>query len=141
MRFEELADELDEISLHYKLDGRDHIARQYQLASSALRTEKFIPPDPARLDDVGTAIRDDIAEWMAYGEIPRLQELREARPYIGTVTEIAKVGPKTAERMNEEKGVESIDDVKKLAENGELEDVSGIGPKTATTIRRSIGQR
>jgi DNA polymerase (family 10) len=139
-RFDELADALDEISLHYRLEDRQHIAHQYQKASSSIRTADFIPPDPSELPDVGNAVRDDIAEWRAFGEIERLESMREERPYLSELTRISKVGPKTAQTLNNEAGVETVEDVKELAERGELEEVSGIGPKTATTIRRSIAQ-
>jgi DNA polymerase/3'-5' exonuclease PolX len=140
MRFDDLADALDEIALHYRVENRDHIARQYQLASSALRQADFIPPDPSQLDDVGEAIRDDIAEWRAFGEITRLTEMQEDRPYLSELTQIAKIGPKTAQTINQETGASSIEDIRELADEEKLEEISGIGPKTATTIRRSIAQ-
>lgn len=141
MRFETLADALDEIALHYRLEDRDFIARQYTKASEELRKAEFLPPDPARLEGVGDAIRDDIAEWRAFGEIDRLTEFREKRPYLSNLCELPKVGPKTAKRLYQEKDAVTIADVQTLADNAELEDVSGIGPKTAETIRRSLGQR
>lgn len=140
MRFDDLADALDEISLHYRLEGQEHVAHQYQKASSSLRKAEFLPPDPSQLDNVGDAVRDDIAEWRAFGEIGRLSALREERPYLAELTQISKVGPKTAKTLYEETGAETIDDIRALAKNEKLRSVSGIGPKTATTIRRSIAQ-
>jgi len=100
-----------------------------------------MPPDPSQLDQVGVRVRDHIAEWMAFEEIDELQEYRDKRPYMSSLTEIAKVGPKTAKSMHDEFGAETIEDVKSLDDEDKLEEVSGIGPATATTIRRSIAQK
>lgn len=140
MRFERLADELDELALHYRAEGHGKIAHQYTKASEAVREASFLPPDPSNLHGIGQSIRDDIAEYRAYGEISRLEVLREKRPYLSELCQISKVGPKTAQRLYDEKDAETVSDVRDLIEREELEDVTGIGPKTATTIRRSIAQ-
>lgn len=139
-RYADLADALDEIADHLILEESPRIAREYQVAASGLRTAESIPPDPCELEYVTENVRDSIAEWRMYGEIDKLQAFRESRPYLSSLTRIASVGPVTAKRLHEETGAESIEDVRQLRDNGELENISGIGPKTATTIKRSIAQ-
>lgn len=139
-RFEELADALDELALHYRLEGMDHIALQYTKASSELRKADFLPANPAEIPHVGESIRDDIAEYRARGEIPRLEDLREKRPYLSPLCEVKSIGPTRAKTLYEEKGVESIADLAELAKKGELEECSGIGPNTARSIKRSVSQ-
>lgn len=140
MRFEKLADALDELALHYKLEGRDHIALQYTKASSELRKADFLPADPAQIPHVGDAIRDDIAEYRARGEIPRLEDLREKRPYLSPLCEVKSIGPSRAKTLYEEMGVESVADLAQLIKDEKLEDTPGIGPKTARSIKRSVAQ-
>lgn len=139
-RYSDLADALDELSLHLRAEGSGRASRDHQLAASHIRTAEDMPPDPSEMSDVSVRTRDSIAEWRAYGEIDKLEELREKRPYLSSLCQIAKVGPSTAENMYSEFGAETVEDVKQLDEDGKLEDVTGIGPKTATTIRRSIAQ-
>ena len=139
-RFDDLADDLDEITLHLRLEGNDWQANQYRKASSALRTAPFIPPDPSELNDIGETIRDDIAEYRAFGEIERLEDMRDKRPYLAPLTRVAGLGPKTAETLYEEKGIETIDDLIEILDDESIEEVSGIGPKTATKFRRSSKQ-
>lgn len=139
-RYEELAEQLDELALHFKLEGRGRMARDCQLAAAQLKQVDFLPPDPSELDDVSRRVRDFVAEFRAYGEIPKLVEMREEHPYLSELTRISKVGPKTAQTIHQETGASNVEDIRELADNGELEDISGIGPKTATTIRRSIAQ-
>lgn len=139
-RYEELGEQLDELALHFKLDGQGRTARDCQLAAAQVKQVEFIPPDPSELDDVSRRVRDYIAEYRGYGEIPILVEMREKHPYLKDLTRVAKIGPKTAKTINQETGASNVEDIRQLADSGELEDVSGIGPKTATTIRRSIAQ-
>lgn len=139
-RYGELADALEELSLHYRLEDKESVARDYQIASSEIRTAEDLPPDPAELDYVSNEVRDTIAEWRSLGEIDKLTEFREKRPYLKKLTQIAKIGPKRAQTINDETGATNIEDVRELDDNDELENISGIGPKTATSIRRSIAQ-
>lgn len=139
-RYGDLADALEELALHYRLDDNDSLAHDYHRAASELRTAESLPPDPSSLPNVETTVRDHIAEWRAYEKIEDLEEYREERPYLSSLTRIAKVGPKRAKKFYEETGATDISDIRELADTGELESVSGIGPKTATTIRRSIAQ-
>jgi len=139
-RYAELADALDEVALHLRVEGEGSLARDYEIAASGLRTVESIPMNPSELDCISNEVRDAVAEWRGYGEIDKLQEFREKRPYMSSLTRIASVGPKTAQTINKETGASSIEDIRQLDENSELEAISGIGPKTATTIRRSIAQ-
>jgi len=139
-RYEDLANALDEIALHLRVIGEGSTARDYEIAASGLRTAESIPMNPAELDYIDESVRDSVAEWRSYGEIDKLQEFREKRPWLSSLTTIAGIGPKRAQTIHEETGAANIKDIRQLRENGELEDISGIGPKTATTIRRSIAQ-
>lgn len=139
-RYGELADALEQISLHLDAEGNDYMSSQYRKAASELRQVEFIPANPAELESIGSIVRNDIAEWRAFGELDKLQEFEQKQPHISNLCQIAKVGPVRADELHEALGVETIEDVKDL-EDGELESVSGIGTKTSTTIRRSIAQQ
>ncbi len=139
-RYEELADALDEIALHLRVTDEGSRARDYEIAASGLRTAESIPMDPAELDYVAESVRDSVAEWRAYEEIDKLQAFREKRPWLAELTTIASIGPKRAQTIHKETGAENIEDIRQLRDGGELENISGIGEKTATTIRRSIAQ-
>jgi DNA polymerase IV (family X) len=139
-RYAELADALDEMADHFSVSGDNYLARDYQVAASGLRTAEELPMNPAELDYISEDVRDSIADWRAYGEIDKLQAFREKRPYMSSLTRIASVGPVTAKRLHQETGATNISDIRQLDDNDRLEEVSGIGPKTATTIRRSIAQ-
>lgn len=139
-RYAALSDDLEKLSIHYKLDEKKSLARDLQLAASELRTAEHIPPDPSRLTDISKRVRDPIAEWRAFGSIPELERLEEERPYLTRLTRVKSLGPVTAKQLHESKNVETLDDLEALLDSGEIEDVTGIGSKTATTFRRSVAQ-
>jgi DNA polymerase (family 10) len=139
-RYDELSEQLDELSLHFRLEGRGRLARDCQLASAEIKQVDFLPPDPSDLDGVSTRVRDFVAEFRAYGEIPKLTEMREKHPYLSDLTRVKSLGPKTARDIYEETGVETLDGLQELLDSGEIEDIHGIGSKTATTFRRSLSQ-
>jgi len=132
-RYAELAEALDDLALHLKAEGKSGLAREYQLASSAMKTAEHMPPDPSDIDDVSVRTRDSI-------EIDKLTELREKRPYLSKLTKVKSLGPKTAKQINEETGAETLDDLERLLESGEIENIHGVGSKTSTTFRRSLAQ-
>jgi DNA polymerase/3'-5' exonuclease PolX len=137
-RYGELADALDELALHARLDNELSMSNHYRTAASALRLMESMPMDPAEADGISTEVRDEIAEWRSRGEIDKLEQKREERPYMSSLTRIASVGPKTAKLLHEQHDIDTISDVREMSDD--LETVDGIGPKTATTIRRSIAQ-
>lgn len=139
-RYDDLSDALEELSVHAKADEDEYAARSYQIAASGLRTVESIPPNPCDLDCVDETARDAVAEWRGYGEIDKLQELQDKRPYLSELTRVKLLGPETAKRLHEQHDVHGLDDLKEMLESGEIEDVHGIGSSTATTFRRSIAQ-
>jgi DNA polymerase IV (family X) len=137
-RYGELADALDEIATHLRLEEQGPLARKYEIAASGLRTAESIPPDPCELDCISPEVRDSVAEWRSLGKIDKRVSFQEKRPYLSKLTRVASIGPKRAEKIHNETGAETLDDLRDVSD--ELESVHGIGPKTATTIRRSVAQ-
>jgi len=139
-RYADLADALDEMADHLRVTERGSLARDYEIAASGLRTVESIPMNPAELECVSNEVRDAVAEWRAYGKIETLNKFRKERPYLKKLTRVKSIGPNRAEKIHKETGAKTLDDLEELLESGEIEEVHGIGSKTATTFRRSIAQ-
>ncbi len=149
-RFEEFADLLE-------ADGVEYKPRAYRRAADNIRTH----PSPIaaavadgdrdaieEIDGVGDAIASKIVEYVETGTIEELEELRAEFPIdIADITRIEGVGPKTAGKLYRELGIETLDDLEAAAEAGEIQSVTGFGPKTEENIReniefaREVGQR
>lgn len=136
-RFHDLADALDEIALHLRLEGNTYQANQYRKASESLRKAEFLPSDPSDIPNIGPSIRDDIAEYRAFGEIERLEDMREKRPYLSNLVEVDNVGPKRAQALHKGADISTVDDIIEVCDNGDLTTVSGIGEATSEKICRS----
>ncbi|APX96659.1 DNA polymerase/3'-5' exonuclease PolX [Natronorubrum daqingense] len=149
-RFEEFADLLEADDVEYK-------PRAYRRAAENIRAH----PVPIaghiedgneevleEIDGVGDAISSKVLEYVETGDIEELEELRADLPIdIADITRIEGVGPKTAGKLYRELGIETLDDLEEAAEAGEIQEVSGFGPKTEANIRdnidfaREVGQR
>jgi DNA polymerase (family 10) len=69
------------------------------------------------------------------GSIPSADKLKKRIPSgLIEVTRIPGLGPKRARALNEQLGVESLDDLRRAAEDGTLEDVAGFGPKAQENV-------
>ncbi|MFC4543471.1 DNA polymerase/3'-5' exonuclease PolX [Halosolutus amylolyticus] len=149
-RFEEFADLLEADDVEYK-------PRAYRRAADNIRAHPTPIADYVAagdrdtiedIDGVGDAIASKIVEYVETGEIEELEELRADLPIdIADITRIEGVGPKTAGKLYRELGIETLDGLEAAAEAGEIQEVSGFGPKTEQNIRdnlefaRTIGQR
>ena len=50
------------------------------------------------------------------------------------MTRIPGLGPKRARALHEQLGVESLEDLRQVAEDGRLKDVAGFGPKAQENV-------
>ncbi|MDZ7730381.1 MAG: DNA polymerase/3'-5' exonuclease PolX [Natrialbaceae archaeon] len=101
-----------------------------------------------RTDDVGDSIAGKIVEYVESGSIANLEELREELPVeMADLTRVEGVGPKTVGALYRELGIQTLDDLEAAAKAGEIQAVSGFGPKTEQNIlenlefARTAGQR
>ncbi|SDR12941.1 DNA polymerase/3'-5' exonuclease PolX [Natronobacterium texcoconense] len=149
-RFEEFADLLEADDVEYK-------PRAYRRAAENVRSHPTPIADYVAdgdreaiegIEGIGDAIASKIVEYVETGAIEELEELRAELPIdIADVTRIEGVGPKTAGKLYRELGIETLDDLEEAAENGEIQEVKGFGPKTEENIRdnlefaREVGQR
>ncbi|ELZ18550.1 DNA-directed DNA polymerase [Haloterrigena salina JCM 13891] len=149
-RFEEFADLLEADDVEYK-------PRAYRRAAENIAAHPVPIADRVEdgdeeileeIDGVGDAIASKVIEYVETGEIEELEELRAELPIdISDITRIEGVGPKTAGKLYRELGIQTLDDLEEAAENEEIQEVKGFGPKTEQNIRenidfaREVGQR
>ncbi|WP_049921219.1 DNA polymerase/3'-5' exonuclease PolX [Halopiger djelfimassiliensis] len=149
-RFEEFADLLEADDVEYKPRAYRRAAENIRAHPSPIadRVEAGDEGILEEIDGVGDAIASKIVEYVETGEIEELEELRADLPIdIADITRIEGVGPKTAGKLYRELGVQTLDDLEAAAEAGEIQSVTGFGPKTERNIlenlefARQVGQR
>ncbi len=114
-----------------------HLARTIEklpenLADAALATGKITLPG------VGPLIERYILEIIRDGVSSKQLEWEEQAPIsVLELVRIESIGPKTARRLYSEFGISSLATLKVALDEGRLENVSGIGPKTLRCLREA----
>jgi DNA polymerase (family 10) len=140
MKKDEIADELDEYAEFLKLDGQTGRAHAYEKAARSVRTASYLPPNPARLDGIGSSTREIVIDLENDQGIEELDELRERYPWYDAFREVKHIGPARAKTIHETFNVSSLDRLELVAREGDLQLINGIGPKTEEKIKRSIAE-
>jgi DNA polymerase (family 10) len=88
---------------------------------------------------IGKALVEKLDQYLTTGRIRQFEELMTRVPKgLFDLLSIQNFGPKTAALAYKHLGVESIDDLRKVIENGSLAKLPGMGAKKVENIRRGI---
>ncbi len=91
------------------------------------------------LEGIGKGTANKLIELAQNGTMSEYDELRDQIPKgLMDVLEIPGLGPKTVKLMWDEKGVESIEDLLKIIEDGTILELPRMGQKTVDNIKESI---
>jgi Holliday junction resolvasome RuvABC DNA-binding subunit len=94
-----------------------------------------------RLPGVGPALARAIAAWVETGRIPMLERLRGATDSTAVLRSVPAIGPRLAERLQRELGIETLEELELAAHDGRLATLPGIGPKRLAAVRASLQSR
>jgi DNA polymerase (family 10) len=88
---------------------------------------------------VGPAIAAKIGELLDTGKLTFYEKLKAQVPATALeLLRVPNVGPKTAARLHQELGINSLADLKAAAESGKLSKIKGFGTKTVESILQGI---
>jgi len=88
---------------------------------------------------VGEAISDKITELIETGSLTFLEELKaEVPPSLVELLEVPGLGPKRVGQIWQERNITTLEGLRTAAENQELRELEGIGPKTESNILSGI---
>ncbi|WP_420615830.1 DNA polymerase/3'-5' exonuclease PolX [Candidatus Palauibacter sp.] len=95
--------------------------------------------DLTELPSIGKGLADNIRELVESGRLTMLEEMAaEIPPGLVELMRLPGVGPKKARKLWDELGVESIDDLEEVANEGRVAELPGFGLKTQDRILRGI---
>ena len=93
----------------------------------------------AEIPGVGEALEKKITEWIDTGRMSAYEELiKEVPEGLLKVVEIPSVGPKKAKLFFEKLKVKNVDDLRRVAQEGQLRGLPGIQEKTIENILKGI---
>jgi DNA polymerase (family X) len=142
----EIAEAFEELASLYELDGAVvYRVGAYRNAAKAIREAGVSVEEMAKqgraaeLAGVGKTIAEKIDALLATGSIPSADKLKARIPSgLIAVTRIPGLGPKRARLLWEQLDVESIDDLRAVAEQGRLKDVPGFGKKAEENVLAAL---
>jgi DNA polymerase (family X) len=142
MRNGEIAEAFEELASLYELDGAVvYRVVAYRNAAKAIREAGVSVAEMAKqgraeeLAGVGKTIAEKIDALLETGSIPSADKLKQRIPSgLVEVTRIPGLGPKRAKLLHDELGVNSIENLRRAAESGQLKDVKGFGKKAEENV-------
>lgn len=145
MKNRQVARILYEIAELLDLDGVQFKPRAYRRAAQAVESCSAPIEELAAegklydLPGVGEAIAKKIEEIVETGKLAYHEELKAKLPVdLFALTQVDGVGPKTAKLLYEELNVRSLDDLERVARDGKIRGVKGLGEKTEGKILRGL---
>ena len=146
---EQIAERLEEAAELLEVQGANRFRlRAYRAAADTVR---YLEEDPAkilerdglegliRLPKIGERLARAIDEMSYTGRWVQLERMRGESEAEELFQTIPGIGPETARRIHETLHVDTLEGLEIAAHDGRLEDVPGIGPRKAASIRASLG--
>jgi DNA polymerase (family 10) len=142
----ELAESFELLADMLELDGADAFRlAAYRRAAARIR-ESAVPVaqlaldgKAKRLSGIGGTIEAKIVELAETGDLQALAKLRDKLPAgLVEVMHVPGLGPKTARKLWEELGVDSLDGLRAAAEQERLRTLPGLGAKTEEKLLKEL---
>jgi hypothetical protein len=93
------------------------------------------------LPSVGPSIARAIRELITRGRLPMLDRLRGAADPLTVLASVPGIGRRFAERLHDELGINTLEQLEAAAHDGRLATMAGFGPKRLSGVRDSLAQR
>ena len=146
-----IASRLDEVALLLEEQGANpYRVQAYHRAASVLRGLARPVAEILRqggieglkdLPGIGPSLARAIRELVATGRLPMLDRLRGEHDPVGVLMTVPGIGPKMAERLHHDLGIDTLEALEGAAHDGRLRNVAGIGDKRLAGIRDSLASR
>lgn len=147
----ELADRLEEIAeLLDAQEANPYRAQAYRTAAETVRgldrpvRDILADEGPAglmELPGIGRSLARSLERLSQNSRLPLLEQLRAVYGPEEKIASVPGIGPKTAARIHDSLGVETLADLQAAAYDGRLAQVPGIGAKRLRAVRESLAGR
>jgi len=136
---------LYEVADLLELEGVEFKPRAYRRAAQAVESCPIPIEDLVaqgrlhELPGVGESIAQKIEEIVRTGKLALHKELKAKLPVdLYALTQVEGVGPKTAKLLYEALGVRTLEDLERVAKEGRIKEVKGLGAKIEEKILRGL---
>lgn len=94
-----------------------------------------------RVPGVGASIARAIRAIVIYGRLPMTDRLRGELDPVTVLATVPGIGRRFADRLHEQLGLSTLEDLEAAAHDGRLATIAGFGEKRLAGIRDSLAQR
>ena len=94
-----------------------------------------------RLPAIGTSIARAIRDLVETGRLPMLDRLRGESDAITLLTSVSGIGPRLAERLHHDHGIDTLEDLEAAAHDGRLAAIPLFGAKRLRGVREALATR
>ncbi|MDX2008405.1 MAG: helix-hairpin-helix domain-containing protein [Meiothermus sp.] len=146
-----IASRLDEVAILLEQQGASLFrVRAYHNAAQTLRglnrsVDEILKSEGLegleKLPAVGTSLARSIRSLVQSGNLPLLERLRGEGDPEKALQTVPGIGPKLAELLHDELGIESLEHLEQAAYDGRLRNLAGFGEKRLAGIRDLLAQR
>ena len=142
----DIADQFDLLADFLELEGSDQFRPlAYRRAAQRMRetggsiAQLAVDGKAKQLSGIGKTIEEKIVQIVEDGRIEALAKREQRVPAdVVEFMHLPGLGPKTARRIWQELGVETLDDLRKAAESERLRTLTGLGPKTEENVLKAL---
>jgi Holliday junction resolvasome RuvABC DNA-binding subunit len=94
-----------------------------------------------RLPGIGPSLARAIERLVRTGHLPLLEHVRGTTTPERVLTTVPGIGPRTAERIHDELGIDTLAELEAAAYDGRLASLPGMGAKRVRAVRESLAGR
>ena len=125
----------------FKTRAYENAARTIETLSEPL--DKVVAEE--RLGDIkgiGDALQQKITELVTTGRLQYYEDLKASiPPGLVAMLDIPGLGPKKIKTLNDELGLETVEQLEQACKDGKIAGLKGFGEKTQTNILEGISRR
>ncbi|MGM0625108.1 MAG: DNA polymerase/3'-5' exonuclease PolX [Bacteroidota bacterium] len=143
----DIVDQLNELADLLEIKGENEFrVRAYRNAvrilsgySGMLAKEVKKGEDLSEISGIGDSIQEKVEEIVNTGKLKQLEDMKKEIPEsLLEIMSLEQMGPRRTKTLHEELDIDSLDDLKKAAKNGDIESLEGFGKKTVENILKEI---
>lgn len=94
-----------------------------------------------QLPGIGASLARSIRDVVLTGRLPILDRLRGESDPVALLASVPGIGRVLAERLHDDLGIDSLEELEAAAYDGRLEEIAGVGEKRLAGIRDSLAAR
>lgn len=145
----EISDILNEVADYLEIKGENeyrinsyrNAARTVLGLSESISKMAEDEKDIQSLPNIGESMAEKITEIARSGQLKQLEQLKEQLPEsLRDIMKLEQMGPQRTKILYEKLGIESVEDLKKAAKQGDVEKLEGFGKKSTRKILKEIKQ-